>query len=253
MTPWVRNLLIANVVMFLITMSMPGVADALVFVPALITARPWTLVTYMFLHANITHILFNMLGLYFFGSRLELRLGGSRVLTLYFISGLMGALLSFIFSPRAAIVGASGAIFGVMLGYARYWPRDLVYIWGVFPVQARWMVLAMTLLSLYGGLGASRSMTAHFAHLGGFVGGFLYLAWADRHSPAKRFRAQATGETRKSATSSDVERWSRLSGEGLHPLNREELERLLQVIARGEAASLTADERAFLGRLAAAQ
>ncbi|MBI4501712.1 MAG: rhomboid family intramembrane serine protease [Gemmatimonadetes bacterium] len=252
MTFWVRNLLIANVVMFLITMSAPGLADALVFVPALITRRPWTVVTYMFLHANITHILFNMLALYFFGSRVELRLGGRRFLALYFISGLMGALLSLFFTPRAAIVGASGAIFGVMLGYARYWPRDLVYIWGVFPVQARWMVIAMTVLSLYGGFGATRSMTAHFAHLGGFLGGFLYLLWADRHSPAKRFREQA-GPTHISATSSDVERWSRISGQGLHPLNREELERLLQKIARGEAASLTPDERAFLDRLEAAQ
>src|SRR4051812_44570068 len=115
--------------MFFLTGSSPALANNLVLVPALIAVRPWTAVTYMFLHANFTHLLFNMLGLYFFGSRLELRLGGRQFLMLYFISGLMGALASVVFTPTAEVLGASGAIFGVMLGYARYWPRDLVYVW----------------------------------------------------------------------------------------------------------------------------
>ena len=244
MTPWVRNILIANVVVFLVTMSFPDVTGRLMFVPALIALRPWTAVTYMFVHASITHILFNMLGLYFFGSRLEARLGSQRFLALYFISGLTGALLSVFFTPHVAIIGASGAIFGVMLGYARYWPRDLVYVWGVFPVQARWMVAAMTVLSLYGGLHPGQSITAHFAHLGGFLGGLVYLVWSDRHTPAARFRARTT-------PTADLDRWSRITGEGLHPINYDELMRLRQKITTGGASSLTPDERAFLDRLSA--
>ena len=248
MTPWVRSLLLANVVMFLFSVTFPWVPQAMAFIPVLVLLRPWTVITYMFIHAGISHLFFNMLGLYFFGSRLEMRLGGQRFLSLYFISGLMGAIASLIFTPHAAVVGASGAIFGVMLGYARYWPRDLVYIWGVFPVQARWLVFGMTALSLFGGFGAGSSGVAHFAHLGGFLGGLLYLTWSDRHSPAAQFKARATIPLRGGG-SGDIERWKKIRPEGLHPLNREELERLLLKIAEGQATTLTPDERSYLDRL----
>ena len=88
MTPWVIRLIVANVVVFFLEASVPGVKGWGELVPALMLVRPWTLVTYMFLHAGAGHILFNMLGLYFFGPRLEVRLGGSRFLALYFTSGI---------------------------------------------------------------------------------------------------------------------------------------------------------------------
>ena len=250
MTPWVRTLLLANVVMFLVSNTFPWVDQAMAFIPFLVLLRPWTLVTYMFIHAGLSHLFFNMLSLYFFGSRVELRLGGQRFLTLYLFSGLMGALASLIFTPHAAVIGASGAVFGVMLGYARYWPRDLVYIWGVFPVQARWLVFGMTALALFGGFGVGEAGIAHFAHLGGFVGGLLYLMWEDRRSPASQFKARATAPMR-AGSSADIERWKRIRPDGLHPLNREELERLLQKIAAGQASALTPDERAYLDRMSA--
>lgn len=250
MTPWVRTLLTANIVMFFATATFPGLFRALVLFPPLVIIRPWTVVTYMFLHAGLGHLFFNMLGLFFFGSRLEDRLGGRHFLTLYLVSGLVGAVASLIFTPRAAVVGASGAIFGVMLGYARYWPRDLVLIWGIFPVQARWLVVGMTVLSLGQGFGGAGGNVAHFAHLGGFLGGLLYLVWLERRSPARQFRVQASAQTR-GGSGADLERWKSIRPDGLHPLNREELERLQQKIAAGEASSLTPDERAFLNRLAA--
>ena len=115
MTPWVRRLLIANIVMFFITQVMPDLVRQLMFVPILIAYRPWTLFTYMFLHAGLMHLLFNMIGLYFFGPRLEQRLGGRQFLLLYVLSGITGALLSIPLTPRVAIVGASGAVFGVLI------------------------------------------------------------------------------------------------------------------------------------------
>src|SRR5262245_49180108 len=172
-------------------MAYPGLQLQFSLVPALVVARPWTAITYMFIHANLSHLFFNMISLYFFGSRVEARLGGWGFLGLYFVSGLTGGLLSFFFTPYAHIVGASGAIFGVMLGYARYWPRDMLYIWGLFPVQARWMVVAMTVLSLYGGFRPGSGGVAHFAHLGGFIGGLVYLIAIDRTSSAARFRKRA--------------------------------------------------------------
>jgi membrane associated rhomboid family serine protease len=185
-----------------------------------------------------------MLALYFFGPRVEARLGGRQFLSLYGISGLVGALASLAFTPHAAIVGASGAIFGVMMGYARYWPRALIYIWGVVPIQARWFVIGMTALSLFGrGL---QPGVAHFAHLGGFLGGFLYLIWVDRRSPAARFRTRAAFPAHPLDTSS--EQWANIRLDELHPVNREEVERLLKKSAVGGVASLTADERAVLNR-----
>jgi rhomboid family protein len=214
-------------------------------VPALIPQRPWTVVTYMFLHAGLLHLGFNMFALYFFGPRVEARLGGRQFLWLYFISGLVGALGSLIFTPRAPIVGASGAIFGVMLGYARYWPTALMYIWGVVPIQARWFVIGMTALSLFGGFGGLQPGVAHFAHLGGFLGGFVYLSWVDRRSPAARFRAR---EKTSPLDASASEQWAKIRLEELHPVNREEVERLLRKSAAGGVGSLTPDERAVLDR-----
>src|SRR5205807_7429701 len=129
-TPWVLRLIIANVAVFFLQQQSPDQLQALVLVPAQIPSHPWTVVTYMFLHAGMGHLFFNMLGLFFFGPRLELVIGGVRFLTLYFLSGIMGAALS-LFTPTAGIIGASGAVFGVFYGYAHFWPRDKIYVWGV--------------------------------------------------------------------------------------------------------------------------
>ncbi len=249
MTPWVTRLLAANVVVYVLTRVLAVIPlGPLVLVPILVPVRPWTLVTYMFLHANFTHLLFNMLGLFFFGPRLEGRLGGRQFLWLYFASGLMGAALS-IFTPLVAIVGASGAVFGVFLGFAMFWPRERIYIWGVFPVEARVLVAVMTALALFGGLTGGGGV-AHFAHLGGFAGGYLYLKWLDRHSPAKKWRKKVEASARKSSGNAqdDLERWERIRREDLHQVNRAEFDRVLEKLHANGAGSLTPDERAFLDR-----
>src|SRR5262245_20762792 len=126
LTPWVKRLLVANVVVHvLVQLAGPLVYQIGAYVPALVLQRPWTAFTYMFLHApGLQHLLFNMLSLYFFGPRLEERLGGRDFLWLYVLGGLGGAVFSFFFEPQATVVGASAAIFAVMLGFAMYWPRD---------------------------------------------------------------------------------------------------------------------------------
>jgi hypothetical protein len=135
-----------------------------------------------------------------------------------------------------------------MLGYARYWPRDLILVWGVLPVQARWFVIGMTAVSLFAGFGGAQAGVAHFAHLGGFLGGWLYVKWLERHSSATRFRALAAQpQGRLESPSAALERWRAIRLEELHPVNREELERLLKKVAEGNGA-LTAEERAVLER-----
>ena len=245
MTTWTLRLIVANIGFYALNMLAPGLMSAMMLVPAYVVTRPWTIVTYMFMHAGVSHILFNMLGLYFFGPRVEMELGGKRYLLLYFISGLMGAALSFFFTPFSAIVGASGAIYGVFLAFAYFWPRERIFIWGILPVEARLLVVVMTALSLFGGFGGGGSDIAHFAHLGGFVGAFLYLKWLDRRSP-QALMMQTMAPT--TPPKSSVERWGKIDREKLHEVNRGELDRIREKIATQGAGSLTMLEIAFLDR-----
>ena len=253
MTPWVLRLLIANVAVHLVAISVPGIYDLFALVPVQILSHPWTPLTYMFLHdpSGLQHILFNMLGLYFFGPVVEGRLGSRHFLRLYFASGLTGALLSGIFLPRVAVIGASGAIFGIELAFAYFWPRQPIYIWGIFPIEARWMVVIMTGLTLWGGFRPGSGGVAHFAHLGGFLGGYVYLKWMERQSGSHRFR-EATRPTRRVETASHAtERWSRIKRDQLHEVNREELDRILDKIRASGIGSLTSAEKEFLERFSA--
>ncbi len=249
MTPWVMRLLAANVVMFFLSRATPGLVSTLALVPALVPVRPWTPFTYMFLHADFFHLLFNMLGLYFFGPRLEDRIGSKRFFRLYMISGLAGALASII-TPHAAIIGASGAVFGVFVGFARYWPRAQVFIWGILPVEARILVILMTVLALLGGIGVGGAGIAHFAHLGGFVGGWLYLRAAEARAAATAFRVVAAPPV--SSRPDVVARWRRIDRAALHPINAAEVERVLSKLEADGPQSLSEDERAFLDRFAGA-
>jgi membrane associated rhomboid family serine protease len=248
MTPWVLRLILANAAAYLLTMTTPALFDVLALVPGLMLQRPWTLITYMFLHAGLGHIFFNMLALFFFGPRLEARLGSRQFLILYFLSGITGGLLSLALAPHAAVVGASGAVFGVMLGFAYYWPRDQILIWGIIPVEARWMVAGMTALALFGGFTGGGGI-AHFAHLGGFLGGWLCLKWFEARSPSRTFRRKmAPPAPRLETAESSLTRWKRIRRESLHEVNRTELDRILDKINAQGIASLTPGDREFLER-----
>jgi membrane associated rhomboid family serine protease len=253
-TPWVRRLLIANVAMFLVTglgqtPALAAFANALVLVPALIPQRPWTIVTYAFLHAGVLHLLFNMIGLFFFGPRLEAELGGRRFLGLYFTSVVAAAIASLL-TPFVAIVGASGGVFGVLVGFAKFWPRDRIYFWGVIPIEARWFIVLLAIYSIVGGFGGGGSI-AHFAHLGGLVGGWVYLKVLELRSPARRFKRKATRRFRR-ASRSDIEQWRSIPRDSLHPINRAEFDRIMKKVDEDGAQSLDNKEREYLERLSQA-
>jgi membrane associated rhomboid family serine protease len=255
MTPWVRRLLIANVVVFLLTST--GTVDGrwLALFPPAILIQPWGVFTYMFVHANFMHILFNMIGLFFFGPRLEMQLGSRPFLNLYLLSGLGGAALSFVFAWHAAVVGASGAVFGVLLGFAYFWPKERIFIWGILPVEARWLVGALAAMSLYSGFSGADAGVAHFAHLGGFVGGYGYLRWRKRKylrqwKPMATPKDQLAKAAKRTRHGEAMRRWSTIRVEDLHELNREEVERLLAKAKESGAGSLSPDEKAVLDRFA---
>lgn len=256
MTPWVRRLLIANVVIFLLSTSvMPYLFRDFVLIPELLWQRPWTGVSYMFLHGGLMHIAFNMLGLFFFGPRLEDRLGGNDFLKLYFFAGFGGAAFSFFFEPGAPVVGASGAIYGVLLAFAMYWPRERIYIWGVLPIEARLLVILAVASSLYFGLGGTGGNTAHFAHLGGLVFAYVYLKWRDwrKGSARREFQRRLEGSGPGDGGLSDkaqLARWQSIDVASLHELNRDEVRLLLEKARLVGARGLSPSERQFLDRMA---
>jgi len=265
MTPWVLRLLIANAVVFLLAQPGTMLFRLFMFVPAEIIQRPWALISYMFLHGSFMHILFNMIGLFFFGPRLEARIGSRDFILMYFLAGLTGALLhvgaglggaagGVPFNPWIPMVGASGAVFGVLYGFARYWPHERIYIWGILPVPSRVMVIGLAAISIYFGFTGAGAGIAHFAHLGGFLGGWLYLKLRERRSSA--FRRKATAGAEPSAierisgkAAREEKQWQAIDVNGLHEINRQEVERIRAKIDAQGPGSLTADERAFMNRM----
>ena len=243
MTRWVLRIILANALVFFLQQARPAITQMFAFVPAAILIQPWTLLTYMFLHGDFGHILFNMLGLLFFGPRLEIELGERSFLLLYVISGLMAALMSFV-NPFSPIIGASGAVYGVFMGFAYYWPRENIYIWGILPVQARLMVAFMTVMSLFGGFGFTMDNIAHFAHLGGFLGGYLYLKFLDR-------KRKIVDQIVSSLPAIEPSRWKNIDRTKLHEVNRTELDRILGKINTTGVGSLNPGEREFLERFSA--
>ncbi|MCY3613104.1 MAG: rhomboid family intramembrane serine protease [Gemmatimonadetes bacterium] len=175
-THWVRILLIANALVFLVGLAVGRdlIIDLFAFSPGRLADRPWGMVTYMFVHAGLWHLLMNLLFVFFFGPPLEERWGSDMFIKFYLVCGLGGVLLSFAFSG-AAIVGASAACYGLMLAFALAWPEQPVYIWGMFPVRVKWLVGFLVALSFASAIGPSRDGVAHLAHLGGAVAGFLLV------------------------------------------------------------------------------
>jgi hypothetical protein len=129
-----------------------------------------------------------------------------------------------------------------MLGFAYFWPHEPIHIWGIIPVPARILVLLTTALSLFSGFSGARSGVAHFAHLGGYAGAYLYLRWLDRARTS--FRRKATAAP--AAVVRRPERYHEIDRSRLHQLNREEVDRLLDKISARGVESLTAQEQLFL-------
>ncbi len=178
-TPMVKRLLIANVVVFAVQLVLPTafMHDWFAFQPQRIVFRPWGPFTYMFLHGGIMHLVGNMIFLFFLGPPIEARWGEREFLKFYIICGLGGVALSVVFMP-ASIIGASAAVYGVMLAFAMNWPNAPIYVLGIFPVLAKYLVAFMGVFALLGAQGSATGGAggvAHFAHLGGLLAAWIYM------------------------------------------------------------------------------
>jgi hypothetical protein len=134
----------------------------------------WTVVTYMFVHAWLAHLAFNMFTLWMFGPRLEQEWGTRPFVLFYLWCGVGGAIAHLIFAQHSAVIGASGAISGVLVAYAIRWPDEEVYLFGVIPMKSRWLILAMLGMNTIFAL-SPNSRIDWTAHVGGMAFGWIFL------------------------------------------------------------------------------
>jgi membrane associated rhomboid family serine protease len=222
-TPVVKNLIIINVIFFLASMGMPemmyGKFAGYYFKSP--NFAPWQIVTHMFMHGNFMHILFNMFGLFVFGSQLERLWGSKRFLIYYMVCGVGAYLLHFgivhyevtqllrglnseqlravftlgetnamvtesmqqaVNAIHTPVVGASGAVFGLLLGFGMLFPNTILYLNFLFPVKAKYFVMGYGAIELFMAFqNRVGDSVAHFAHLGGMLFGYILLKiWQKR-------------------------------------------------------------------------
>lgn len=206
MPPVVKNLLILNVLFFLADISLQTRGIDLTQWLGLhyITAQdfyPWQFITYMFMHGNFSHLFFNMFALWMFGYALENHWGSKRFLVYYLITGVGAALIQTgvlaleirgmtqSLPPFAAqhyinqivTVGASGAVYGILLAFGMCFPNVPIFLYFFFPIKAKWFVIIYGVIELFAGIGGTADGVAHFAHLGGMIFGLLLILYWRKH------------------------------------------------------------------------
>jgi membrane associated rhomboid family serine protease len=188
------TLIIINVGIYLLSLLFPRTIAYLALTPYLVVRQQaiWQVVTYMFVHGGTWHILFNMLALFIFGVPLERRLGSSEFLLYYFLTGIGAGIATLVVNwyiglATVPVVGASGAIYGLLLAYATLYPDARLFIFGILPLRAPTAVLLFAGLELFSQLTGTRNGVAHLTHLAGLLFGYLYFVIRMGINPIKVF------------------------------------------------------------------
>jgi membrane associated rhomboid family serine protease len=262
-TPWVGRLIIANAVVLLLLMTLftsREIFQALQFSPRTAITRPWTFVTYMFVHAGLLHLLTNMLMLYVFGTAVESRMGSRNFILYYLYCGVGAAVFSLLLGgimPVGAFVGASGAVLGVAVAFAYFWPEAELIVFPIpIPIKARTLVLGLVALDVIGSRLWPNDGIAHLAHVGGALFGFFFfkVQSVSRRGPSQPAR---TVERVVMVQSGSSEPERRTPVTPLHPRHgiesdpvTAEVDRVLDKISQRGISSLTPAERRFLDEVA---
>jgi membrane associated rhomboid family serine protease len=172
----------ANILVFILTNFVAGVFGTLALIPVLTLQHNywWQVVTYMFVHGGYLHILFNMVTLFLFGIQLERHMGSLEFLLFYFICGIGVGLLTLLINYNTGlqtvpVVGASGAIFGMLLAFATFFPDSRIFIFGILPLRAPVAVLVFAALELFFQFTGLVSGVAHLSHLFGLLIAYFYI------------------------------------------------------------------------------
>ena len=187
MPPVTTALIVANLAVYFLQSIAPQVIVPFALWP-LATAElnmgaafmPWQLVTYAFLHGGLLHLAFNMFALYMFGGAIERVFGTRRYLVFYFTCVVSAAITQLVVALAAGAIyptiGASGGVFGLLLAYGMYFPHNrIMLLFPPIPLPARVFVVVYAVLELFLGVTGTQEGVAHFAHLGGMIGGFALL------------------------------------------------------------------------------
>ena len=177
----VKNLLIINGICYLadVVMARLGVIDLSYWLGiwTLPTGmfRVWQPLTYMFMHGSFEHLFFNMFSLWMFGATLENAWGTKRFLFYYMVCGIGAGLISMLIPGYHVSVGASGAIYALLLAFGMMFPNGYIYLYFLVPIKTKWFIVGMVVLELFEGFFRSSDGIAHFAHLGGMLIGFIII------------------------------------------------------------------------------
>lgn len=182
-----------NVLVFAVSIIAPESSWWLALNPVnMLSGMLWQPLTYMFAHAGVGHLFFNMLALFFFGTAVEKSLGTKEFLVYYFLTGILAGLFSLLVyiltgAMSAYLLGASGAVFAILLAYATVFPESRIFIWGLIPVRAPLLVLGYAAIELFSEFTSYNASVAHLTHLAGFGFGWLYFLARFGVNPARRF------------------------------------------------------------------
>jgi membrane associated rhomboid family serine protease len=269
-TPWVGRLLAANAVVLLLQQTIftsDYLAQLLSFSSAFALQRPWTFVTYMFVHGGIFHLAANSLALFVFGPAVERRLGSPTFIFYYLYCGIGAAILSMLLHSinlgADPFVGASGAILGVAYAFSRIQPDAQLLVFPIpVPIRARWLILMLATFDVVG-LFFFNDGIAHGAHLGGLLSGALYFVLrgiarpADPmpiSSPRRRVPVAARGggghQTSVAPHADAAASHPARDPQPRHGEETAEIDRVLDKISATGLSSLTAEERLFLDAVA---
>lgn len=199
--PVIKMLLISNIGLYLIQFFLSSytingipieeyVIRYFALIPLGYGFKLWQPVTYMFLHADFTHVFFNMFALWMFGAELEQVLGSKKFTLYYFVCGIGGGLAHLLLGPAlgghpAPTIGASGAVYGVLLAFGMLFPDRPIYLYFLLPIKAKYFVTMYILLEIFAV--GSNDLVAHLAHLGGAFTGYVFLLIETRRFPFQKF------------------------------------------------------------------
>jgi membrane associated rhomboid family serine protease len=179
LTPVVKNLMIIMGIVFLLQMFLTREIDFYFgLIPLLVWKKYflWQLFTDIFLHGGFSHIFFNLLALWMFGGELESYWGSKKFLFYFFFCGIGAGIFTVLFSSYP-VIGASGAIYGILLAYGWLFPNRPILIYFLFPIPAKYMVIIYGFIELFSSSSGTGGGIAHLTHLGGLVFGFFYMAY----------------------------------------------------------------------------
>jgi len=274
--PVLKSLLILNVIIYFVQVIAGNVLvgnvtldDLIVYYFGLIplgfpfaSFYPWQVITYQFLHANFTHIFFNMFMLWMFGMELENIWGSGKFLVFYLLAGIGGAVLQLVVGSGAPTIGASGAVFGVMVAFAMMFPDRLIYIYFLIPVKAKYLIAFLVVFEFLSV--GSADVIAHVVHIGGAITGFIFLLADKRYNfdferlyrklkwsnifkrNTTKFQKTKRGFGFSDNEVQDAEFYEINSRKDKEEINQEVIDRILEKISESGYQNLTDEEKRIL-------